>query len=53
MFANATGLWDVSDYGSTPLFAAGHKGQAKIGKKDINVLKKLAESFCIKLGRFK
>ncbi len=43
MVSNATGLWDVSDYGSTPVFCAGEKGNISISKKDKVVLKNLAE----------
>jgi len=39
---NATGLWSVSDYGSTPKFNAGEKGQVFVSKKDKDVLKKIA-----------
>ncbi len=39
---NATGLWSVSDYGSTPKFNAGEKGQVFVSKKDKDILKKLA-----------
>ena len=39
---NATGLWSVSDYGSTPKFNAGEKGKVSISKKDKDILKKLA-----------
>jgi hypothetical protein len=42
MVNNATGLWDVSDYGSTPKFAAGIKNEVYISEKDKNTLKKLA-----------
>jgi hypothetical protein len=44
MVTNATGLWDVSDYGSTPIFCAGQKGKVFIEKKDRDILKKLANS---------
>lgn len=39
---NAAGLRSVSDYGSTPKFNAGEKGQVFVSKKDKDVLKKLA-----------
>jgi hypothetical protein len=42
MVSNATGLWDVSDYGSTPKFAAGKKNEIVISEKDRNILKNLA-----------
>ena len=42
MVINATGLWNVSDYGSTPKFAAGTKNEVFISGKDIEILKKLA-----------
>jgi hypothetical protein len=42
MVNNATGLWDLSDYGSTPKFAAGIKNEVYISGKDINTLRKLA-----------
>ena len=42
MVSNATGIWDVSDYGSTPIFAAGNKNKVSISGKDKNTLKKLA-----------
>ncbi len=42
MVNNATGLWDVSDYGSTPKFAAGMKNEVFMSGKDRNILKNLA-----------
>jgi hypothetical protein len=42
MVNNATGLWNVSDYGSTPKFAAGIKNEVFISEKDRNILKNLA-----------
>ena len=42
MVTNATGLWDVSDYGSTPVFCSGEKGKLSIEKNDREVLRNLA-----------
>ena len=42
MVTNATGLWDFSDYGSTPNYCAGEKGKVSIEKKDRDILKNLA-----------
>jgi len=39
---NATGLWTVSDYGSTPRFTAGNKKETSISKKDMEILRGLA-----------
>lgn len=43
VLANATGIWDVSDYGSTPNFNAGVRGEVGIRMKDREVLRRLAE----------
>lgn len=42
MPTNATGLWTVSDYGSTPNFNAGKKGSVHIDRDDKEILKRLA-----------
>ncbi len=42
MATNATGLWDASDYGSTPNYCSGQKGNLTVGQKDRDILKKLA-----------
>ena len=42
MVINATGLWSVSDYGSTPNFCSGIKGELQVHKKDAAILKRLA-----------
>ncbi len=42
MVKNATGLWDVSDYGSTPVFCSGQESKVFIEKKDRDILKSLA-----------
>lgn len=42
MVENATGLWNVSDYGSTPKFNAAKKEELSITKKDKQILKGLA-----------
>lgn len=42
MVENATGLWNVSDYGSTPKFNAAKKKELSINKKDKEILKGLA-----------
>lgn len=42
MAENATGLWNVSDYGSTPKFNAAKKTEISIDHKDKETLKKLA-----------
>ena len=40
---NATGIWSVSDYGSTPVFNAGKKRKVYVSKKDKKILQSLAE----------
>jgi hypothetical protein len=42
MVENATGLWNVSDYGSTPKFNAAKRQELSINKKDKEILKGLA-----------
>jgi len=42
MPTNATGLWTVSDYGSTPNFSAGKKGSVFLENSDKHVLRRLA-----------
>ena len=42
MVENATGLWNVSDYGSTPKFNAVKRQELSINKKDREILKGLA-----------
>jgi hypothetical protein len=42
MVTNATGIWDASDYGSTPNFCSGKKGKVSITKKDRDILRNLA-----------
>ena len=42
MAENATGLWNVSDYGSTPKFNAAKKTEISMNHKDKETLKKLA-----------
>jgi hypothetical protein len=42
MVENATGLWNVSDYGSTPKFNAAKKEELLVNKKDQEILKDLA-----------
>lgn len=42
MPTNATGIWTVSDYGSTPNFTAGKKGSVLIDRSDREILKRLA-----------
>ena len=37
-----TGLWDVSDYGGTPIYASGKPGEIFISKKDKLLLRELA-----------
>jgi hypothetical protein len=39
---NATGIWSVSDYGSTPVFNAGGKGKVYVSEKDKKILRSLA-----------
>jgi len=39
---NYTGLWTVSDYGSTPVYNSGVSGKITISRKDKDVLRKLA-----------
>jgi len=39
---NATGIWSVSDYGSTPVFNAGEKGKVYVSEKDKKILRSLA-----------
>ena len=39
---NATGIWSVSDYGSTPVFNAGEKGKVCVSEKDKKILRSLA-----------
>lgn len=51
MFFSKSGLWDVSDYGSTPKFTAGEKGKVYIGPKDKDILKGLAEKVAILADR--
>lgn len=51
VFFSKTGLWDVSDYGSTPKFAAGVKEKIYINKKDKDILKILAERVAILANR--
>jgi len=43
VITNATGIWDVSDYGSTPNFNSGRRGELEIASSDRKVLRKLAE----------
>lgn len=44
VITNATGIWDVSDYGSTPKFnAATSQDELKIENKDKKILRDLAE----------
>jgi hypothetical protein len=43
VLVNATGIWDVSDYGSTPNFNASVRAEVSITKKDREVLRRLAE----------
>lgn len=40
---SSSGLWDVSDYGSTPNFSAGRAGEIFISIKDKEILHRLAE----------
>lgn len=42
MIENATGLWNVPDYGSTSYFNTGKKEEISVGKKDKEILKRLA-----------
>lgn len=42
MVENATGLWNVSDYGSTPKFTAAKRQELSINTKDKEILKVLA-----------
>ncbi len=42
MADNATGLWTAFDYGSTPKFNAGKKGEISISKRDREILRRLA-----------
>jgi len=42
MADNATGLWTAFDYGSTPKFNAGKKGEISVSKKDKEILRRLA-----------
>ena len=42
MVDNATGLWNVSDYGSTPKFNAAKRQELSINKKDKDILRGLA-----------
>jgi hypothetical protein len=51
MLFSKSGLWDVSDYGSTPKFTAGEKGNININKKDADILKKLAEKVAVLADR--
>lgn len=37
MVNNATGLWDVSDYGSTPIFASGSNNKVYIFNKKVKI----------------
>ena len=39
---NATGLWTVSDYGSTPKFNAGKRSDLSISREDKDILRSLA-----------
>jgi len=47
MFFSKSGLWDVSDYGSTPKFTAGEKLKVYANKKDKDILRKLAEKVAV------
>jgi hypothetical protein len=47
MLFSKSGLWDVSDYGSTPKFTAGEKGKVNIDKKDRDILRRLAEKVAV------
>ena len=51
MFFSKSGLWDVSDYGSTPKFNAGEKGKVFVTEKDRDILRKLAEEVAILAGK--
>lgn len=51
MFFSKSGLWDVSDYGSTPRFTAGEKAKVYINKKDKDILQRLAEKVAILADR--
>lgn len=42
LFDNATGLWNLADYGATPNFNAGVKGKVFISKNDKEILRRLA-----------
>jgi len=48
---NATGPWDVFDYGSTPKFSSGKKGEVFISKTDKDKLIKLATEVAGLSGR--
>lgn len=39
---NYSGLWTVSDYGSTPVYNSGVSGKIIISRKDKDILRKLA-----------
>lgn len=47
MVSNATGLWDVSDYGSTPIFASGIKGSVSVEKREHDILRRLAHEVSV------
>ena len=51
MLFSKSGLWDVSDYGSTPKFTAVEKGKVNIDKKDRDILRRLAEKVAVLSGR--
>lgn len=42
MEINATGLWTAADYGSTPKYNAGKRGETLISRKDREVLRSLS-----------
>jgi hypothetical protein len=44
---NATGLWNLSDYGATPNFNAGEKGKIFISRGDKEILLKLADKVAV------
>jgi hypothetical protein len=44
---NATGYWDVGDYGSTPWFSSGLKEDNPIEENDIKILRDLAEKVAV------
>lgn len=48
---NATGLWNLADYGATPSFNAGAKGKIFASKEDREILHRLADKVAVLASR--